>query len=309
MFTAQLSPLHEDAESSIDSEEITEDANVSDHLSPSQAIFSVIKCAVGAGSFTIPKQFFDCGIILSLLMTLLVGFLSCYTLCILLQSEEILLQLNVSKSLENKRKLQFELEDLTLSGDCDELKHSDIVSIVDNLSEQDDTASTDNRHLNCCAPLSYPGIGALTFPEFTIQCFGTDRNMFSDLIVVGIVFTSLGVSAAYVDFIASTLPEIIRNFAGGTTWLVRETALMIIAPILFGLSYLRNFKSLLITSILGDLAVLSGCVTVLIFGGFQVRRHNEHELWNQLVVMPESSAVPKFIGSTTFLFAIHVVSL
>ena len=111
--------------------------------------------------------------------------------------------------------------------------------------------------------------------------------------------------AAYVDFISDTLPDVLRNITQKEhQFLTRTNTPWIIMPFLLGLSFLRTLKVLTYTSLIGNIAVFSGCIGVIIYGYFLYRtdltfNHNFVE-WKTL---------PKYVGGNTFLFAIHVVIL
>ena len=54
-------------------------------LSTNGAVMTIIKCAIGAGSFSLPKAFMDGGVYLSFFFTVFLGILSGYTLLILIE--------------------------------------------------------------------------------------------------------------------------------------------------------------------------------------------------------------------------------
>ena len=172
----------------------------------------------------------------------------------------------------------------------------------------------------------------------------------------------------YVDFITSTLPQVFTALDVTTTTLIvrdlgvcglkwpagtcHTTSLVPpltgvvrtsrcaeqIAPIFWGLSMLRTYRFLAFTSILGDIAVTAGIISVVVYGatqhsfkvglvgrGGELREPGGHPpTWTDtpsLRVCPmlrlslpqfdvpqfEPTSFPKFIGSTSFLFAIHIV--
>jgi amino acid permease len=77
----------------------------------------------------------------------------------------------------------------------------------------------------------------------------------------------------------------------------------VLVPMLLALAYIRNFKYLSFTSILGDIAVTAGMLCVVGYGF----AHFGSELeWDRPVV---SKTLPNFFGGTAFLFAIHVAVL
>lgn len=76
---------------------------------------------------------------------------------------------------------------------------------------------------------------------------------------LGIILTGVGVCAAYVNFLTSTLPGVLNEFMGRESFDQRNVNI-ILAPAILLLAYLRNFKYLSFTSVLGDVAVTAGMV-------------------------------------------------
>ena len=58
-------------------------------LSTRGAMLTIIKCAIGAGSFSLPRAFMDGGVYISFLTTVFLGLLSAYTLLLLVDSSTI----------------------------------------------------------------------------------------------------------------------------------------------------------------------------------------------------------------------------
>jgi hypothetical protein len=81
----------------------------------------------------------------------------------------------------------------------------------------------------------------------------------SVIIYAGICLCSLGICGAYLIFCSSLLNEMVPAVP---TWAWR----LIMAGALTPLTYLRSYKYLAFTSILGDIAVVIGVVTVVAFG-------------------------------------------
>jgi len=77
------------------------------------------------------------------------------------------------------------------------------------------------------------------------------------ILLSGIVLTGVGVCAAYINFLTSTLPVMLNDWFN-TTFFTHLSVNVIVGPITLALAYLRNFKWLSFTSILGDVAVTAG---------------------------------------------------
>ena len=269
------------------------------HLTSYGATMTIIKCAIGAGSFSLPRAFMDGGVYLSFFFTLFLGLLSAYTVEVLMDASE---GAAILKRQQIKRAA-------ALIDSCDidrnlgaKFTYTAIVESSSGpslVSENGNTATKVETHL------TYPEVGAIAFPELQITILGTKFNVAYLVISMGIMLTSLGVSAAYVDFISDTLPDVLRNFSNyELTLLTRSRTPWFIMPIILGLSFLRTFKVLTYTSVIGNVAVFSGCIGVIVYGYLFYR--NEVTLDHNFV---EWKTLPRYVGGNTFLFAIHVVIL
>lgn len=264
-------------------------------LSTRAAMLTIIKCAIGAGSFSLPRAFMDGGVYISFLTTIFLGLLSAYTLLLLVDSSTIsslLLEISDKKKSRNSEAQR----SLFLSFNYKPLdERTQIVEIP--------ATEPITPRLKHCS--TYPEMGAVAFPEAAFTFRGSKYNLAHFIISIGILLTSLGVCAAYVDFIAGTLPEVIRGWSrnrhlfltsGNTPW--------IIMPIILGFSFLRTMKVLTYTSFFGNLLVMMGCFTVIVLG---IIRYHSNVTFNHNFV--EWETLPRYVGGNTFLFAIHVVIL
>lgn len=269
-------------------------------LSTRGAILTIIKCAIGAGSFSLPRAFMDGGVYISFLTTIFLGLLSGYTLLLLVDSSTIS-SLLTQCSVDSKKDNCIELSAITnqtrptfLSFNYKPLEErSRIEPIV--------VPEVINK-IHCS---TYPEMGAVAFPEVTFTFRGSKYNLAYIIITIGILLTSLGVCAAYVDFIAGTLPEVVRGWSQNKNiFLTIDNTPWIIMPIILGFSFLRTMKVLTYTSFFGNLLVLIGCFVVLVLG--IIRYHNSITMDHNFV---EWQTLPRYVGGNTFLFAIHVVIL
>ena len=147
----------------------------------------------------------------------------------------------------------------------------------------------------------------------------------STAIATAIVATSVGVGAAYLDFIASTLVSIFPASGLGQT----EFMLLTLLPVL-PLAMVTSYKYLAYTSVLGDIAVAAGIVVVVLFGAFgqsdssqSTSAGGEGGGNGTVAVTPlapgewedgdaplfDPTGVFKVVGSVAFLFAVHIVVL
>lgn len=274
-------------------------------LSSNGAMMTIIKCAIGAGSFSLPKAFMDGGVYLSFFFTLFLGVLSAFTILILMNSSQI-----AAKLVRLQMKIAAQDSDVVAESLCaakyqgSELNYSRIEGNSSGPSPLSKVVSSDDDD-NDGISLTYPEVGAVAFPEAQISFRGMKCNAAYVIISLGILMTSLGVCAAYVDFIADTLPEVLRNFTSTKLlFLTRRNVSLLIMPIILGLSFLRTLKVLTYTSLIGNVAVFSGCVGVIMYGYLFYRQDLTFD--HSFV---EWKTLPKYIGGNTFLFAIHVVIL
>jgi hypothetical protein len=347
-------------------------------LTPMQSFVSVVKAAIGAGSFILPYSMTSVSLSLALPLTLFMGFLSCYTICLLLRCDSMVAGRknkatdaihgspssrldNVSSHLQSSESSSqavddtgIELSELTADGAAErnnkQQRHGDNQG-----NSHHESAETEHH-----GHLSYAALAAAIFPEWNYNCGReladatdrsdvTTRNVLGDAVSVGIIFTVVGVGSAYVDFISSTLPILLGNYwgsedSGDKSVMSAKEITLLLCPILLLLSLVRDFRLLAMTSIIGDIAVLSACVTVLVYGTIQyfrndnngqphTNRHDfngaaygfqtEHMLavtdTNSTLSIPavldlfatsttELLHIPAYLGDLTFLFGIHIVA-
>jgi proton-coupled amino acid transporter len=114
----------------------------------------------------------------------------------------------------------------------------------------------------------------------------------------GVVATLIGVCAVYLDFIGQLLSDVIDNKLS-----VKVVQAILLGPLVL-LSWLRNFKWLAWTSIVGDVAVVCGVIVVLAYGF-----HTNSIASPTSLPAAKLSTFSKFFGQSVFLFAIHTVIL
>ena len=75
-------------------------------------------------------------------------------------------------------------------------------------------------------------------------------------------------------------------------------------PVVLLLSYLRTMKVLTLTSGLGDVAVFVGCIVVI---GYGITHYSSDVTFRHPLI--EWNTLDKYVGSNSFLFAVHIVIL
>jgi len=145
--------------------------------------------------------------------------------------------------------------------------------------------------------LTYPELGARLFPEWNAG----GVNIMMVLIYIGITLTSLGVCAAYFDFIAATMHAVLPGITADI-WKLITAAL--IAP----LALLRTFKYLAWSSVVGNIGVIAALVFVVVSGANQYGGMKDKvEPWD--LPAYQAKTFPQFFGAASFLFAIHMIIL
>ena len=215
-------------------------------LSPIAVGINVVKCAVGAGSFSVPAAFLSGGFTTGIVSTLLLGVVGAFT-SVLLTKAELYVRLRRMRA---------------------------------GFQENEE----------------------LTYPALAFHAFGGRvGSCMQGLCVFGVVVTSLGVCAAYVDFIGEALQQLdaLRSFSP-------KHLTMSTFPVVLSLALLRTFKYLTFTSILGDVAVVCGIVVTVGVGWSKCGIHTAETLPK---APADWTAVPQSIATIAFLFLIHVVLL
>ena len=243
-------------ERSTTSETLTEDTTLTNStetmISLPQTVIAVIKCALGAGSFILPRAFATSGILFSCFGTMLIGIICGLTLYMLSACEAELRE-----------------------------KH--------NVSEKQ--------------RLSYPDLGSLTFPSMQFSIGNNKVNIMSTLILSGIIFTSIGVSAVYMTFIISVLMEV---FGSRGVNISKEEIAIIIFPIILSLLWIQDYRLLATLCAVGNTSVFAGYLVVITYG-------IQHPEINGSALLIVENRYPKdilgFFGNMSFLFAIHIVML
>jgi amino acid permease len=264
----------------------TEDHTLKPQLSKRSAIMAIVKCGIGAGSFNLPRAFMDGGVYMATVITIFLGCLSAFTLLLLVESSTISSIITKVQERENRDKLK--------ASSLNDYK------LIDHLDSEGGCTSTKQKHCS-----TYSEMGAVAFPEYQFTYKGTKCNLAYCIISLGILATSLGVCAAYVDFIGALLPDVIRAWSKDRhIFLTRGNMPWLLMPVILGFTFLRTMKILTYTSFLGNVLVVTGCLVVVIHG--IVNYHSTVTL-NHSAIQWET--LPRYVGGNTFVLAIHVVVL
>ncbi len=137
-----------------------------------------------------------------------------------------------------------------------------------------------------------------TYPEIGRCAFGLPGAIIA---YFGIFAMTLGVVGSYFVFIGSTLSQLLCQFDSRLT---PAAMTGIILPLIILLSWLRSYRFLAPTSILGVFALLAAVIIVLV-DGFT------HHSIQPIDAYPAAtwSTVPLFLGNAAFLYLIHSVIL
>lgn len=164
--------------------------------SPLQAGVNMIKCAIGAGSFSLPMAFKNGGLWASFFATLLLGARDCEQPRHSHGPSHLIAWLRVAQALSAYT--------VTLLGRVERI-------VLANAAPADDphrrSGGRARGEHDPAIPrrLTYPQLGSVVFPRLALRVRGMQLNLMAALISLGICLTSLGVCAAYVDFITSTV--------------------------------------------------------------------------------------------------------
>lgn len=267
--------------------------------SPLQASANFIKCCIGAGSFSLPFAFYNGGVVGSSVATLLVGLLAAYTIGLLGWLERIAEErLAASGAAPGAdavpEKLTYAKIGKVLCPACDIRRRLAPGGTGFSRIGGEGTASPSAlRASQAAQEVSWNGM------ELAIN--------------VSVVATSIGVGAAYLDFISSTLQSLVG-------WQPLPATLVVL-PFILLLSLVSSYKHLAWTSILGNIAVAAGIIAVVAVGaaGDGVDRHGSalqqvgvngtsREAWQDVPAVRPLGIV-QVVGSVAFLFAVHIVVL
>lgn len=246
------------------------------------ACLNVIKCAIGAGSLTLPYSFQEGGFILSIILTFFLGSLCCYTIYLLVYAEWYFCQMKRNAS------------------------ETTNITFLTRLTHQ----------------MSLAEVGAAAFPDCSLNItrgiVSRRVNVVEILINVGIFFTGVSVSATYIDFISSTVSQLVsswfysNNKSSSASFLGSQLIVVLcIFPVLLLLIYLPSLSILSITSAFGDIAIAAACITVIAYGMvYNDSTSSEmNHLVNQTSFFAQGSTIYKYFGGTISLFAIHIVCI
>jgi amino acid permease len=239
-----------------------EDPSDEEGLTPWQTSLNLVKATIGAGSMGVPYAFKLGGPLpFTFVMTLVMGGLCAYTIVLLVKTERRLVS--------------------SPRGSLGTLEEK----LVEHESFEPEGVQLTN--------LTYPQVAEHAFPGLTISLCGFRVNVLAALLHVIIQVIVLGVCVAYMDFIASTLPALFPILNAGYS-------ILLVLPFFLCTAFLRSFRFLAITSIIGDVAVIGTFIAVVAYG-FADDNYGKLTLPTAKI----DGQVIGFINTVTFLFAVH----
>eukprot|EP00947_MAST-08B_sp_MAST-8B-sp1_P005989 g5989.t1 len=217
-------------------------------LPPLAVGINLIKCAVGAGSFSLPQAFASGGVWVTFVLTFVLGALAAYTVSLLATAE-----------------LQYRA-------------------------------------------MQPRGTMPLTYPQLAKVAFGRLGTPAMIICLFGVVVTSLGVCAVYIDFICGAVVDMTRLPAptvvgpsAATDPCLQPQQQGDLVNREAGGALLRSFKYLVYTSILGDVAVLTGLVGTIVFGVIFMNEDGKQPLNPaQQPFVNDWAKLPQSMGSVAF---------
>ena len=163
-------------------------------ISDNAAMMNLIKCAVGAGSLSLPFAFKQGGVLFAFLLTISIGALSSYTVILLKRCEEAVAAKTPYAGLASAE-----------PGSAPAASPAPLLTA-------DDAGVDSSGAPRAARRLSYPEVAAGAFPGAVWpSATGGEANLMAGVVKVGIVLTSLGVCAAYVAFLSDTLPQVVGH--------------------------------------------------------------------------------------------------
>jgi amino acid permease len=235
-------------------------------LTPWQTSLNLVKATIGAGSMGVPYAFKLGGPLpFSFVVTLLMGALCAYTIVLLVKTERRL----AGGTRAPKSSADDQLSEKFISDDMESDQRTNIL-------------------------LTYPEVGEAAFPELTINLCGFRVNLLAALLHVIVQVIVLGVCVAYIDFIASTLPVLWPHAFNALK------SILVVLPFFLATAFLRSFRFLAVTSIIGDVAVIGTFIAVIAYG-FADDNYGKLTLPTGKI----DGDVMGFVNTVTFLFAVH----
>jgi len=143
----------------------------------------------------------------------------------------------------------------------------------------------------------------VTYPDLAKEVLGKFAGV---MLYLAIVITSVGACSAYLSLCSSLLNTVARDSVlykdpdDGSNWIF---IVMLAAPLVL-LSWIRSFRYLSFTSVLGDICLVVGMLCLYIEG---FRNNSVDPSKNYPALKIET--FPSFFGNAAFLFCIHMLIL
>ena len=122
-------------------------------------VVTIIKCAIGAGSFTLPKAFQIGGLWISFFLTLLLGYLCSYTLQLLVICERtIYLKIHNDNNNDNDKKHKHSLNQYIVVNENEDCDNNTTTNTTNNDNNNNDNKTNEYKQL------TYSEIGSYIYP-------------------------------------------------------------------------------------------------------------------------------------------------
>lgn len=243
---------------------------------------SFLKCSIGAGSFGLPKAMSKSGYVAGICSMVLMGFVSYYTMDLMLQSKKII---------QESHLLINPLFTALLSEPANSTTPSKSTSAPTTPSRLS-SASTDRPQ----ASFDFAYRGLFIYSSLGEGAFGRLGRIVSEVAVFSLL---VGISAGYMLFIGSNFKSFLSDL-GYDIPLVLSLVIVPGLPCL--LSLLRTYDVLARIASVGVLCVVAALGVIFFFGPYY--SWSDHPAFSELDAFTFSQ-LPSIIGVSAFLLAIH----
>lgn len=257
-----------------------DNVSVSSSLSPLSTFITIIKCAVGGGSFSLPYAFQLGGVYASFIVTILLGYLCFHTIDILVYCEKKYVALSRPQSQTSKRHLTYsEMGEIAFPNWT-----VNVFSIKTNLISFLINLGIFSTCIGVC--VAYIDIIASIYPTVI-----SDPH-FATLTTVE--------TSSHPTITPTMMPHV---YSSTTLDPSSPLSHWILLPFLIALSLISNYRYLITTSTIGSLAVYLGLLLVVING------YHTSDGMSFSHPFIQWRTFTQYLSRTCFLFAVHIVIL
>jgi solute carrier family 36 (proton-coupled amino acid transporter) len=249
------------------------------YLTPFTTFITIIKCAVGGGSFSLPYAFQLGGVYASFIFTIFLGFLCFYTIDVLIYCERRFVLFSQRENINVKQ-----------------LSYSQMGSIA----FPQLTVMINSWEVNLMALLINVGI-FLTCIGVSVAYIDIIASIYPSILSP---FSSPTISFLSTNSSSSLTPSLAPSQSPSASITPTSISHWLLLPFLLLLSLISNYRYLVTTSTIGAIAVYVGLILVVLDGWLMSSSAHEISL-SQPFIQP--SSFNQYISRTCFLFAIHIV--